>query len=96
MTLLDTSIIISMIYLFRKGTLDTGAYELSIIAEQLSEWIEINHPDLKNVTENFKLVGNEATSKAEFLFKDDYGIDFNVEYSIHYWPKESTLFYFSI
>ena len=63
-------------------TLDTGAYELSIIAEQLSEWIEINHPDLKNVKENFKLIGNEATSKAEFLFKDDYGIDFNVEYSI--------------
>lgn len=67
---------------FKIFTLDTGAYELSIIAQQLSEWIEITYPHLENVQENFKLVGNEATSKAEFLFKDDYGIDFNVEHSI--------------
>lgn len=67
---------------FKIFTLDTGAYELSIIAKQLVEWIEITYPHLKNVEENFKLIGNEATSKAEFLFKDDYGIDFNVEHSI--------------
>ena len=67
---------------FKLFTLDTGAYELSIIAQQLSEWVEITYPHLKNVQENFKLIGNEATSKAEFLFKDDYGVDFNVEHSI--------------
>ena len=38
---------------------------------------------MKNVEENFKLLGNEATSKAEFLFKDDYGIDFDVEHSMY-------------
>ena len=49
---------------FKIFALDTGAYELSIIAQQLTEWIEITYPDLKNVEENFKLIGNEATSKA--------------------------------
>ena len=44
-------------------SLDTGAYELKIIAEQLLEWIEITHPQLKNVENNFRLIGNEATSK---------------------------------
>lgn len=63
-------------------SLETGAYELKIIAQQIVEWIEITFPDLKDVEDNFKLFGNEATSKAEFLFKDDYGIDFNVNYSI--------------
>ena len=29
------------------------------------------------------MTGNNATSKAEFLFKDDYGIDFQVEHSMH-------------
>ena len=67
---------------FKIFTLDTGAYELAIIAQQLSEWIELTYPHLKNVQENFKLIGNEATSKAEFLLKDDYGVDFNVEHSI--------------
>ena len=63
-------------------SLETGAYELKIIAQQIVEWIEITFPDLKDVEDNFRLFGNEATSKAEFLFKDDYGIDFNVNYSI--------------
>ena len=63
-------------------SLDTGAYELKIIAEQLVEWIELTFPNLKNVEDSFRLIGNEATSKAEFLFKDDYGVDFNVEHSI--------------
>ena len=49
----------------------------------MCEWIEDTYPHLKNVNDNFKLIGNEATSKAEFLFKDDYGIDFNVEHSIY-------------
>ena len=67
---------------YKTFILETGAYELSIIAEQMCEWIEVTYPHLKNVNDNFKLIGNEATSKAEFLFKDDYGIDFNVEHSI--------------
>ncbi len=63
-------------------SLDTGAYELSTITEQLIEWIEITYPHLEDVGYKFKLIGNEATSKAEFLFKDDYGVDFDVESSI--------------
>ena len=63
-------------------SLETGAYELTIISQQIQEWLEITYPELKNVEENFKLIGNEATSKAEFIFKGDYGIDFNVDYSI--------------
>ncbi len=35
-----------------------------------------------DVGNKFKLISNEATSKAEFLFKDDYGVDFDVESSI--------------
>ena len=62
--------------------LETGAYELSIIYNQLREWIELKYPKLKNAEENFKLLGNEATSKAKFLFKDGYGIDFDVDHSI--------------
>ena len=62
--------------------LATGAYELSVIYEQLIEWIEVKYPDLKGVRETFKLLGNDATSKAEFIFKDDFGIDFNVKYSL--------------
>ena len=62
--------------------LETGAYELTIISQQICEWLEITYPDLENVEDNFKLIGNEATSKAEFIFKDDYGIDFNIDYSI--------------
>ncbi len=67
---------------YKLFTLDTGAYELSTIAEQLVEWIEITYPHLSDVETNFKLIGNEATSKAEFIFKNDYGVDFNVESSI--------------
>ena len=53
-----------------------------MIYDQLKEWIEMKYPKLKKVEENFKLLGNDATSKAEFIFKDDYGIDFNVENSM--------------
>ena len=55
---------------------------MKIIAEQLVEWIELTFPNLKNVEDSFRLIGNEATSKAEFMFKDDYGVDFNIEHSI--------------
>ena len=33
--------------------------------------------------ENCKLIGNEATAKAEFIFKEDFGMDFNVGKSLH-------------
>ena len=64
-------------------TLPTGAYELFIIADQIIDWIELEYPDLNNVDEKFKLIGNDATSKAEFIFKDDYGIDFDIDCSMH-------------
>ena len=53
---------------YKLFTLDTGAYELSTIAEQLVEWIEITYPHLRDVETNFKLIGNEATSKAELWY----------------------------
>ena len=43
----------------------------------------MKYPKLKNVEENIKLLGNDATSKAEFIFKDDYGIDFDVDHSMY-------------
>ena len=64
-------------------SLSTGAYELFIIAEKIVDWIEWNHPHLENVAEKFKLIGDDATSKAEFIFKDDYGVDFDVECSMY-------------
>lgn len=63
--------------------LETGAYELKMVATQIHSWIAIKYPDLKNVEENFKLIGNEATSKAEFILKDGYGVDFNLPASLH-------------
>ena len=67
---------------YKEFKLPTGAYELSAIADQMQEWIELTYPDLKNVDKNFKLIGNDATSKAEFIFKDDYGIDFDIDGSM--------------
>ena len=64
-------------------SLETGAYELSSVCTQIQEWLEQKYPSLKDVGENFKLIGNEATSKAEFIFKDDYGVDFNVDNSLN-------------
>ena len=64
-------------------SLPTGAYELSVIAVSIVEWIVMKYPDLNDVDDKFKLVGNDATSKAVFIFKDDYGIDFNVDGSMH-------------
>ena len=68
---------------YRIFSLDTGAYELQVIAIHMVEWIQVTFPTLKDVEEKFSLNGNNATSKAEFLFKDDYGIDFDVENSMH-------------
>ena len=62
--------------------LPTGAYELSIIADHIIDWIEMEYPHLENVGEKFKLVGNDATSKAEFILKDNYGVSFDVDASM--------------
>ena len=70
---------------WRIFSLETGAYELSNIYLQLVEWIELKYPKLnaRKIKSDFKLLGNGATSKAEFLFfQDGYGIDFNVEHSL--------------
>ena len=63
--------------------LPTGAYELSYIYMHMKEFFETQYPDLKNVDDNFVVIGDEATSKTEIIFKDNYGIDFNVDNSIH-------------
>ena len=63
--------------------LETGAYELKVIAQQIIEWITVTYPELKKVKENFQLIGNNATSKADFCFLDDYGVDFDVSASIY-------------
>ena len=68
---------------YKVFALDTGAYELSRINTQIIEWIKLTYPKLKKVEENFKLNGNEATSKAELIFKEDYGVDFNVQSSMN-------------
>ena len=68
---------------YKVFSLDTGAYELFLIGKQIVEWIKLTYPKLEKVDDNFKLTGNEATSKAEFIFKDDYGVDFNVQGSMY-------------
>ena len=64
-------------------SLDTGAYELKVIEQQIEEWIMVKFPKLKKVKEEFSLIGNNATSKADFVFLDDYGIDFDVKASMY-------------
>ena len=68
---------------YKLFSLDTGAYELSMIYAQMVEWIKLTYPKLEKVEEDFKLIGNEATSKAEFIFKGDYGVDFSVQSSMY-------------
>ena len=63
--------------------LPTGAYELSYIYTHMREFIETLYPSLEDVDENFVVLGDEATSKTEIIFKDDYGIDFNIDNSMH-------------
>ena len=63
--------------------LETGAYELKVIAHQIREWIMVKFPNLKKVKEDFKLIGNNATSKADFCFLNDYGVDFDVNASMY-------------
>ena len=54
-----------------------------MINKQLQEWIAIRCPKAIDVTGTFQLHGNNATSKAEFFLKDEYGIDFNVDHSMN-------------
>ena len=68
---------------FRVFSLDTGAYELKVIAKQMLEWIQVTYPTLEKVEENFKLIPNYATSKADFFIKGDYGVDFEVDASCY-------------
>ena len=68
---------------FKVFTMDTGAYELRVIAQQLLEWIQVTYPKLEKVEENFKLVPNYATSKADWFFRGDYGVDFSVDASCY-------------
>lgn len=68
---------------FKVFTMETGAYELRVIAQQLLEWIQVTYPKLEKVEENFKLVPNYATSKADWFFKGDYGVDFSVDASCY-------------
>ena len=67
---------------YKVFSLDTGAYELKKINEQIVSWIKLDNPKLEKVEEKFRLIGNEATSKAEFLLKPGYGVDFNVPNSM--------------
>ena len=62
--------------------LSTGSYELKMISRELVEWIKVHFPHLKNIEDNFQLQGNDATSKAEFTFLDDYGFNMDTPYSI--------------
>ena len=64
-------------------SLETGAYEISAINRQLQELLSQKYPKLKTLTDDFKLIGNDATGKAEFIVKKaGYGVSFNVEGSI--------------
>ena len=62
--------------------LESGAYELDSISEAIYDFIEQKFSSLKNVRQDFKLIGNEATSKCTFMLKGEYGIDFNVSNSM--------------
>ena len=70
-------------YEYKTFALETGAYEMKVIAKQLLEWIEVTYPDLEKVEDNFKLIPNYATSKADFFIKGDYGVDFQVDASCY-------------
>ena len=63
---------------------DTGSYEIVSINSQLHQFIAEKYPKLKNVAEDFKLIGNDATGKAEFHFqRDGFGVDFDIQGSMH-------------
>lgn len=68
---------------YKLFSLETGAYELKMIAKQIHNWISVTYPLLKDVEDDFQLIGNEATSKAEFILKEGYGVDFNVPGSMY-------------
>jgi hypothetical protein len=67
---------------YRVFSLETGAYELDKINDQIVEWIKLKYPKLTKVDENFKLEGNKATCKAEFILKGRYGVGFDVDGSM--------------
>ena len=62
--------------------LETGAWELNSIAESIYSWIEHQWPRLQDVRKDFNLSGEAATSRCVFTFKNEYGIDFNIENSM--------------
>ena len=64
-------------------SLDTGAYEITTINRFIHEIISQKYPKLKGAAEDFKLLGNGATLKAEFVIKKaGYGVKFDVQSSI--------------
>ena len=62
--------------------LPTGSYEINSIEKEIVEWIKVRFPKLKKVDEEFKLEANSALSKAQFIFLNDYGVNFDVPHSI--------------
>ena len=68
---------------YKTFALETGAYELDLISTQIMEWMGVTFPKLQDLEENFKILANYATSKADFIFKGDYGVDFAVGGSMH-------------
>ena len=69
---------------YRVFALETGAYELETISEQIMGFLGVTYPKLEHIEEDFKLVANYATSKAEFRFKKDgYGVDFDLDASLY-------------
>ena len=62
--------------------LETGAWELTSIAESLYSWIESAWPTITDVRKEFALTGESATSRCIFTFKNDYGFDFNTDGSM--------------
>lgn len=67
---------------WRVFELETGAWELDSIAESLYSWIEHQWPQVKDVRKEFVLTGESATSKCMFLFKNEYGVDFDITNSL--------------
>ena len=67
---------------YQNVALSTGAYEVSSIEREIIEWIKFKYPNLKDVDEQFKLEANSALLKAQFIFLNDYGFNFDVPNSI--------------
>ena len=63
---------------YQTVALSTGAYEITSTEREIVEWIKIKHPNLKKVDEEFKFEANSALLKAQFIFLNDYGFNFDV------------------